>query len=91
MRKPRLNSVQKRFRLAKSIICLKTKLKIDVTGIKTFEYSAENKVWTSVGGAVCFWRNGDFAQIVESKDKRCKCKNCDCNKAKNIKRNQKKL
>ena len=87
MRKPRLNSVQKRFRFAKTIICLKTKLRIDVSRIKTFQYDKENKIWSSVGGAVHFWRNGAYAEIVETKKKTCKCENCKCNEQKIVKRN----
>jgi len=91
MRKPRLNSVQKRFRFAKSIICLKTNLRIDVSGVKKFEYNVFNRSWNSVGGAVCFWLNGVYATIVDSRKKDCKCKNCDCGKTKTVKRKQKKL
>ncbi len=90
MRKPRLNSVQKRFRFAKSITCLKTKLKIDVSGIRTFQYDKETRTWSSVGGNVHFWRNGVYAEIVETKKKGCKCENCNCDKQKIVKRNHKK-
>lgn len=89
--KPNLQAVRKQFSNAKTITCLTNKINIDVTGITEFEYDDEAEIWTSVGGAITFWKNGEFATIVTSvSKKKCKCEDCNCNKQKTVKRNHKK-
>jgi hypothetical protein len=75
MRKARLNSVVKHFRNAKSVRCLKTKMVIDVTHNSKFEFHPKERTWTSVGGAITFWNNSGYAEIVTKK--KCQCKNCN--------------
>lgn len=91
MKKPNLQAVQKYFSNTKTVTCLTNAMNIDVTGIVSFEYDKEAEIWTSVGGAITFWKNGVYATIVNSVAKKpCKCENCDCNKSKTVKRNLKK-
>jgi hypothetical protein len=90
MKKPNLQAVRKQFCNAKTITCLTNKINIDVTGITEFEYDNEAEIWTSVGGAITFWKNGEYAAIVTSVSKKKQCKCVDCDKSKTVKRNQKK-
>jgi hypothetical protein len=91
MNKPNLKAVQKQFCNAKTVECITNKMQIDVTGIIAFEYDEEAEIWTSVGGAITFWKNGVYAAIITSVSKKpCKCENCNCNKSKTVKRNFKK-
>lgn len=90
-KKPNLQTIRKYFSKAKTVVCITNKMKIDVTGITEFEFDQEAKIWTSVGGAITFWKNGAYAEIVDLVFKKpCSCKNCDCNKEKTVKRNLKK-
>ncbi len=89
--KPNLQAVRKHFCNAKTVQCLTNKIDVDVTGTTEFEYDQEAAIWTSVGGAITFWKNGGYATIINSVAKKpCKCENCDCNKTKTVKRNPKK-
>jgi hypothetical protein len=91
MSKPNLKALRKYFCHAKTVECLTNKIAIDVTGIYEFEFDVEAEIWTSVGGAITFWKNGEFAPILNIVSKKpCKCENCDCNKQKTVKRNHKK-
>ena len=91
MKKPNLQAVREQFSNAKTVTCITNKMDIDVTGIAEFEYDSEAEIWTSVGGAITFWKNGKYAEIVHAVSKKpCKCENCNCNKAKTVKRNRKK-
>lgn len=91
MKKPNLQAVREQFSNAKTVTCITNKIDVDVTGITEFEYDKEAEIWTSIGGAITFWKKGVFASIVNSvSNKPCKCKNCDCNKEKTVKRNLKK-
>lgn len=91
MKKPNLQAVREQFSNAKTVTCITNKIDVDVTGITEFEYDKEAEIWTSIGGAITFWKNGIFASIVNYVSKKpCKCKNCDCNKEKTVKRNLKK-
>lgn len=90
MKKPNLQAVKEHFAAAKTVECITNRMNIDVTGIVSFEYDKEAEIWTSVGGAITFWKNGVYAAIVNSVSKKtCKCENCDCNKSKTVKRNLK--
>lgn len=90
-KKPNLQAVRKQFSNAKTITCLTNQINIDVTGNTEFEYDEVAEIWTSVGGAITFWKNGVFASIVNLVSKKpCKCENCNCNKGKVVKRNLKK-
>jgi hypothetical protein len=92
MKKPNLQAVRKQFSNAKSVTCLTNAITIDVTGITEFEYDQEAEIWTSIGGAITFWKNGQFAAIVTTVYKKpCACENCDCNKGKTVKRIRRKL
>ena len=85
---PNLQSVRKQFSKAKTVNCITNKINVDVTGITEFEYDKEAKIWTSIGGAITFWKEGVFADIVRSITKApCSCESCDCNKGKTLKRN----
>ena len=91
MKKPNLQAVREQFSNAKTVACITNKIDIDVTGITEFEYDSEAEIWTSVGGAITFWKNGAYAEIVNTVSKKpCKCENCNCNKEKTVKRNIKK-
>jgi hypothetical protein len=91
MSKPNLQAIRKQFCNAKTVSCITNRINIDVTGITEFEYDPEAEIWTSVGGAITFWKNGVYATIVNSvSTKKCKCENCNCNKLKIVKRNLKK-
>lgn len=78
---PSKKQVQKHFAAAKEVICLKTNQKIDVTGISEFEFDKLSNSWTSVGGAVVFWSDTEFAKITLRTCK--KCKNCNCEENEN--------
>lgn len=89
--KPNLQAVRKYFSNAKTVTCITNKIDIDVSGITEFEYDSEAEIWTSVGGAITFWKKGNYAEIVNYVSKKpCKCENCNCNKSKTVKRNLKK-
>lgn len=91
MKKPNLQAVRKQFSNAKTVTCITNQINIDVTGITEFEYDKEAEIWTSVGGAITFWKNGVYAAIVNFVSKKpCKCVDCDCNKEKTVKRNLRK-
>ncbi len=91
MSKPNLQAVRKQFSNAKTVTCLTNRISIDVTGTTEFEYDSEAEIWTSIGGAITFWKNGKFTEITNTVSKKpCKCVNCDCNKSKTVKRNLKK-
>jgi hypothetical protein len=91
MRKPNLQAVKEHFATAKTVECITNKMNVDVTGIVSFEYDKEAEIWTSIGGAITFWKKGVYATIVNSVSKKpCKCENCDCNKSKTVKRNLRK-
>lgn len=87
MRKPRVSSIKRHFEQAKTIRCLKKAINIDISHTTEFVFNKETNSYTSVGGAVTFWENGNFAEILDSKVKKCKCENCECNKSKTLKRN----
>lgn len=89
--KPNLQAVRNHFSKAKTVTCVTNQMNIDVTGITEFEYDEQAEIWTSVGGAIAFWKNGEYAAIVNQVSKKpCTCTNCDCNKGKVVKRNMKK-
>lgn len=89
--KPNLQAVREHFSNAKTVSCITNQIQIDVTGTTEFEYDKEAEIWTSVGGAITFWKNGEYAEIINSVSKKpCKCENCDCNKGKTVKRNLRK-
>lgn len=91
MSKPNLQAVRKQFSNAKTVECLTNKIEIDVTGITEFEYDKEAEIWTSVGGAITFWKSGVYADIKNIVSKKpCKCEDCNCNKEKTVKRNLRK-
>ena len=90
-KKPNLQAVRKQFSNAKTVVCITNKMKIDVTGTTEFEYDQEAEIWTSVGGAITFWKEGAYAEIIDSVSKKpCSCESCDCNKGKTVKRNLRK-
>lgn len=90
MKKPNLQAVRKHFWNTKTVSCLVNKISIDVTGITEFEYNTDLESWTSVGGAITFWKDGSYAPIINLvTSKKCKCENCNCNKSKLMKSNLK--
>ncbi|TDD77152.1 hypothetical protein [Flavobacterium caseinilyticum] len=66
MKRPTRKAVRQHFATAKTVECITNKMNIDVTGITSFEYDKEARIWTSVGGAITFWKKGVFATIVNS-------------------------
>jgi len=84
-RKPRLSSIANYFLKAKSIKCLRSGLTIDVSHNRTYSYDKASNSYTTVGGAVVFWKDGEYAEII-SNVKKCNCDSCDCDKTKIIKR-----
>lgn len=90
-KKPNLQAVRNHFSKAKTIMCITNQMNIDVTGITEFEYDDQAEIWTSVGGAITFWKNGTYAAIVNQVSRKpCNCESCDCNKGKVVKRNMRK-
>ena len=85
MSKPRLSSVANHFKESKTVRCLKTGIIIDVTHNDKYEYDKNSNSYTSLGGAVTFWKDGEYAETINYINKKCKCENCDCNKSKTIK------
>lgn len=85
MSKPRHSSVANHFADAKTVRCLKTGITIDVTHNNTYEFNKEKNSYTSVGGAITFWKDGEYATIINYITKKCKCEDCDCNKSKTVK------
>lgn len=91
MTKPTPAKVKKHFKLTKEVRCLKNNIIIDVNGISEFQFNEQDNSYSSIGGAVVFWKDGVFATIVTAR--KCNnCTNCSCkdNKPKTIKRNSKK-
>lgn len=74
MTKPRLSTIANYFLKAKTVTCLRTGLTIDVTANQKYEYREESNSYTSVGGAVTFWKDGVYAEM------KCACENCNCKK-----------
>lgn len=87
MQKPNLKTLQAKYKNAKTVRCLINEINIDVTAITEFEYDEVLETWTSVGGAICFWKAGNYAEIVNTTSKKtCKCAICDCDKSKIVNR-----
>lgn len=76
MKPPTLPTVKKRFAKAKEIRCLNLDTIIGVAQAKQFTYNEADNSWNV--GVVCFWRDGQYAEITKKKcDKPCgKCKEC---------------
>jgi|GEM_PF-2152598 len=92
MSKPRLSSVANHFKEAKTVRCLKNKIMVDVTHNNSYEFNKEANSYTSVGGAITYWKDGEYAEIVNFTKKKCRCseekkdhKDCGCNKGKTVK------
>lgn len=72
--------IQRHFRHAKQIKCLRTNLIISVEHNQGYEQESANAPITSIGGSVVFWKDGQFAEIIKKCDKPCE----DCKKNKII-------
>lgn len=68
MSTPKLITIKTYFAKAKTVKCLRTGLVVDVTNNDKYELSKDGKIYTSVGGAVTFWSNGNYAEIVSEKE-----------------------
>lgn len=86
MSKPRPSSIANHFSDSKTVRCLKTGIQVDVTNNNTYEYNKDTNSYTSVGGVVTFWKDGEYAETINYITKKCRCENCDCNKSKTVKR-----
>lgn len=83
MKTPNLEEIREYFKDAKTIVCLKTKMEINVSAVKLFFYRQKTNAWTSIGGTVYFWRNGKYSRIKTTKSgnplpKKCTCSVCRC-------------
>ena len=71
MSKPRITTVANYFKEAKSVRCIAKGIVVDVTHVDEYEYNERDNAYTSVGGAVTFWKDGKYAEIIN--------KTCNCN------------
>ncbi len=79
--------VLKHFKLAEEVYCLVNKINVNISGISDFEFDESANAFTSIGGAVVFWKDGTYATITKAR--KCNnCKKCNCgnNKPKTVKR-----
>lgn len=70
---PVLKTIQNKFRKAKEVKCLTHNITIGVAGVKRYEFDESENSWKSQGGAVTYWKDGQYAEITI-----CKCKSCGC-------------
>ena len=73
MKKPQFKNIKKYFCKAKTVKCVINGIVIDVSNNKEYEYNKFDNSYTSVGGAVVFWNDGVYAEIV-SENTECNCK-----------------
>lgn len=75
---PTLSDIQKHFCRAKQVRCLKTGLAINIEHNPGFEF--KDNAYTSIGGAVVFWKEGQYAEILNKHKKPCE----ECKKKKTL-------
>jgi len=73
---PTINHIKEHFAKAKEINCLKLNIRVDVSTVKNFTYNEAENSWVGIGGVICFWREGQFAEITKKKCNPEDCKNC---------------
>lgn len=78
MTTPPLQQIKDHFAKAKEINCLKLKIKVDVSLVSNFIYNEAENAWMGIGGVICFWKDGKYAEITKKKcSKDCTgCKPC---------------
>lgn len=86
MSTPTLEEVKEHFAKAKEIICLKLKIKVDVSSVSNFTFSEADNSWSAIGGVICFWKDGQYSQITKKK-----CNPADCLKCKECAEKRKQL
>lgn len=75
---PTLPEIKAHFEKAKEIRCLKLNSVINVAHVKEFTWNEQEQSWNGPAGIVCFWKDGQFAEITRKKcGKDCAgCKPC---------------
>lgn len=79
MNTPNLDQIKDHFSKAKEIRCLNLNVVVNVVSVNNFTYNEKENSWMGIGGVICFWKNGQFAEITK---KKCAtgctgCKPCD--------------
>lgn len=62
-----VNAIQRRYKKAKSIHCLKLNKEVDIQNISKLMYNPGENTVTSGSGIICFWKDGVFAEITKAK------------------------
>ncbi|WP_413512209.1 hypothetical protein [Myroides odoratus] len=60
-----LKKIEKHFAKAKAIHCLKLDKEVNVTNVPRLQYNPDEDTVTSPSGIICFWKQGEFAQIIK--------------------------
>lgn len=77
---PTIAQVRARMKHAKEIKCLRTGIIIDISAVKDYDKDKANQRYSTPGGKIVVYQNGQYAEIITKKD--CKCKSCNCGKPK---------
>lgn len=72
---PTQEEIKQHFEKAKEIRCLRLGIVVDVSIISRYSYNEEDESWNAIGNMICFWRDGQYAEITK---KKCSpdCRNC---------------
>lgn len=73
---PTLEEIKDHFAKAKEIRCLNLNVVVNVVSVSNFTYNEKDDSWMGIGGVICFWKNGQFAEITKKKCNPEDCKNC---------------
>jgi hypothetical protein len=68
--------IKAHFDRAKEIRCINHNILVDVSAVKDFEFYETTNEWRNLGGTVCFWKDGTFAEITRKKCNPENCKGC---------------
>ena len=74
---PTPEEVKEYFSKAKEIRCLRLDIILNIEYCNNFNYDDKTNSYTTLGGVVVVWKEGNFAEITK---KRCekKCPTCKC-------------
>ena len=72
---PAIEQIKEHFSKAKEIRCLRLNSAVNVANVVSYTYDEKENSWNSIAGVVCFWKQGQYAEITK---KKCgpDCKNC---------------
>lgn len=78
MTTPTLSEIKEHFAKAKEIRCLRLNAVIGVSNVTEFAFDEKDNSWNGPAGLICFWKDGQFAEITKKKcGKDCAgCKPC---------------